>query len=340
MRTNNLLAKSGHAWCGLLLSVFWLMLPNRAVAADRLVALYSAHAVPYAMPWVAEELGLFKKYDLDFDFVYIPSSSTATAAILGNNVEVGLVGGVGIVNAYVNGATDLVFIGSIKNIMTQSILAKPEITKLEQLRSKRIGVTRIGSNTHYFTVQAFRRAGMNPERDITFIQTGGEVETLGALISGRIDAATLLPPSDGRAIAQGFHYVVFGPDIAIPYAASTITTRRSVIAKRGQVVSRFMRAMAEASRSMHRDKELVYRVMERKLRIKDRAVLDASYSIEMKVMEPRLELKAQAIQPMIEEVARTNARANEIKPQELMDRRYLAEMESSGFFSKLWSEKR
>lgn len=321
----------------LFLFLAWMIVPIDSLAADKLVTLYSAHAVPYAMPWVAEELGLFKKYDIDFDFVYIPSSSTATSAILGNNVEVGLLGGVGIVNAYVNGATDLVFIGSIKNIMTQSVLAKPDITKLEQLRGKKIGVTRIGSNTHFFTVQAFRRAGMNPDKDITFIQTGGEAETLGALVSGRIDAATLLPPSDGRAIAQGFRYVVFGPDIGIPYAASTIATRRSIIAKRTPVIGRFMRAMAEASRSMHRDKELVYRVMEKKLRIKDRAILDASYAIEMKVMEPRLELKAQAIQPMIEEVARTNPRANEVKPQELMDRRYLAEMESSGFFNQIWA---
>ena len=334
------LTSSCRYWRGLFLLSLWITPADVVVAADKLVALYSSHAVPYSMPWVAEELGSFKKYDVDFDFIYIPSSSTATAAILGNNVEVGLLGGVGIVNAYASGAGDLVFIGSIKNIMTQSILAKPEITKLEQLRGKRIGVTRIGSNTHFFSVQVFRRAGMNADKDITFIQTGGDNETLGALVTGRIDAAALLPPTDGKALALGFRYVVFGPDIGIPYAAATITTRRSVIAKRGPVVARFMRAMAEASKSMHRDKELVYRVMEKKLRIKDRAILDASYAIEMKVMEPRLELKAAAIQPMIEEVAKTNARANEIKPQDLMDRRYLTEMETSGFFNQLWAEKR
>jgi hypothetical protein len=80
--------------------------------------------------------------------------------------------------------------------------------------------------------------------------------------------------------------------------------------------------------------------MEKKLRITDRKVLDDSYSIEMKVMEPRLELKAPAIQPMIEEVARTNPRANEVKPLELTDRRYLLEMENSGFFNQLWGERR
>ncbi len=74
-----------------------LIIPSAVVAADKLVVLYSSHAVPYSTPWIAEELGLFKKYDLDFEFVYIPSSSTATAAILGGNVEVGLLGGVGVV---------------------------------------------------------------------------------------------------------------------------------------------------------------------------------------------------------------------------------------------------
>ena len=322
------------AWC----VIAGAFVSGRSWAADKLVALYSAHAVPYAMPWVAEELGLFKKQDIDLSFVYIPSSSTATAAILGGNVEVGLLGGVGIINAYVSGATDLAFIGSIKNIMTQSILAKPDITRLEQLRGKRIGVTRIGSNTHYFTVQAFRRAGMNTDKDITFIQTGGEAETVGALVSGRIDAATLLPPGDGKLLALGFRYVVFGPDIGIAYAASTIATRRSVIARRSPVIGRFMRAMAEASKAMHRDRELVYRVLEKKLRITDRAILDASYNIEMKVMEPRLDMKGPALQPIIEEVARTNSKANEIKPQDLMDRRYLAEMEKSGFFEQLWGK--
>ena len=114
--------------------ILWTLLPSSSAAADKLVGLYSAHAVPYAMPWVADEMGMFKKYDIDFEFVYIPSSSTATAALLGGNVEVGLLGGIGVVNAFVNGATDLVLIGSIKNFMTQSILAKPEITRLQELK--------------------------------------------------------------------------------------------------------------------------------------------------------------------------------------------------------------
>ena len=238
-------------------------------------------------------MGLFKKYDIDFDFIYIPSSSTATAAILGGNVEVGLLGGVGIVNAYVSGATDLVFIGSIKNVMTQSMLAKPEITKLEQLRGKRIGVTRIGSNTHYFTVQVFRRAGMNPDQRYHIYPDRRRSGDPGRAHCGSNrcgDVVAAKRRASDRSWVSAMWSLV--PISGFPTRRPRSRRADPMIAKRGPVLGRFMRAMAEASKSMHRDRELVYRVMEKKLRIKDRKVLDDSYAIEMKVMEPRLELKA------------------------------------------------
>ena len=42
------------------------------------------------------------------------------------------------------------------------------------------------------------------------------------------------------------------------------------------------------------------------------------------------------MQAILDEVAVTDARAKKFKPQELFDRRYLDEMEKSGFMEKLW----
>ena len=53
---------------------------NCANAADRLTGLHSAQVMSQSMPWIAQEAGLFKKYDLDFRLVFIPSSPVATAA--------------------------------------------------------------------------------------------------------------------------------------------------------------------------------------------------------------------------------------------------------------------
>src|SRR4030095_11999291 len=107
---------------------------ERTDAADRLIGLHSAQVMSQSMPWIAQEAGLFKKYDLDFRLVFIPSSPIATAATLNGDAEIGVTGAVGNVRAYVQGFTDLVFIGGIKNILTHSVLGKPDIKRPEDLK--------------------------------------------------------------------------------------------------------------------------------------------------------------------------------------------------------------
>lgn len=310
-----------------------------AVAADKLVALYSARVMSQAMPWIGQEAGLFKKYDLDLQLVYVGGGPPAAAAALAGDTEVTLVGASSIVRPFVQGSRDLVFIGAIKNILTHSILAKPDIKRPDALKGKKIGVTRIGSNPHYFAVQALRHFGID-SRDVAFIQTGGAPETLAALVSESIDAAVLTAPTDSQAIALGYHYVVYGPDLHIPYAATTLVTRRPIMAKRGPVVDRFMRVMAEAAKILHTDKEFTYRVLAKQLRLDDRKILEASYNGEIKALEPKMMIRPDAIQSTLDEIAPSEPRAKNVKPQELIDTRYLDEMEKSGFFDQLWSGKR
>ena len=84
---------------------------------------------------------------------------------------------------------------------------------------------------------------------------------------------------------------------------------------------------------------MTYRVLAKQLRINDRKILDAAYDEEIKVMEPRLEFRAEAFQAILDETAKVDPRAKKLKPQDLIDRRFLDGMEKSGFFDKLWPAK-
>ena len=321
---------------------FLLLAPamtHAASAPDKLVGIHSARVMSQSLPWMAEEAGLFKKYNIDFNLVFISSSSIVTAALLGGDAEMTLTGGIGNVIAYVRGSTDVVFVGGVKNVMTQSLVAGGALKKPEDLKGKRIAVSRIGGNTHYFTIQALRRHGLEPNRDFSFMQSGGDPESLAALVTGNVEAAALTPPSDAKALANKFHYVLYGPDLKIPYAATAFVTKRSVIAKRPQVIGSFMRAMAETAKVMHTDREFVYKVLAKYLRVTEKAVLDSAYNAEIKALEPRLAIKAEAIQATLEEIAPNEPRAKKVSPQELIDRRYRDEMEKSGFFDQLWAKK-
>jgi NitT/TauT family transport system substrate-binding protein len=311
--------------------------PILARAADKLVGIHSARVLSQSMPWVAREAGLFKKYNLDFDLVFIASSPSVTAAMLSGEAEISLGGGEGPIRAYVQGASDFVFVAGFKNVLTHSIVGRSEIKRPGDLKGKKVGINRVGSNPHYFAVQALRRSGIDPS-EVNLIQSGGSPETLAALLSGNLDAASLNPPADAQAISKGLHYVVYGPELKLPYAATVFVTRRSMIAKRQPVVAQFLRAMAEAGKIIHADKEFVYKVMGKYLRLSDRKVLDAAYNGEVKVLENNLELNIDGLQSILEEVSRVDPRAKKIKAEELVDRRFLDEMKSSGFFDKLWTK--
>jgi len=319
----------------MLLAVFyWIESASAATAPDRLIGLHSAQVLSQSMPWIAQEAGIFRKYDLDFRLVFISSSPVATAATLSGDAEIAVTGAIGNVRAFVQGSTDLVFIGGIKNILTHNILAKPEIRRPEDLRGKKVGVGRFGSNTHYFVIQALKRYGMDPNKDIQTIQTGGSPETLAALVGGNVEAAAIVAPGDFVAASKGFRYIVNGFDLKIPYAATCVVTLRSLINKRGPVISRFMRSMAEASRIMHTDKGFVYKVLGKYLHITDTKVLDASYQSEVPALEQRLEIHDAALQASLDEIAPLDARAKAIKPADMIDRRYLVELEKSGAFTR------
>jgi len=325
-----------HRFCAGVFLFLALHFVDDAIAADKLIGFHSARTMSQAMPWIAQEAGLFRKYDLDFQLVYISSAPIVTAALLGGDAQVAVSGGEAIVRAHAQGATDLVFVGSAKNTLTHSILGKPEIKRPEDLKGKKLGLTRIGSNSHYFIIQVLRKHGMEPT-DVNFIQTGGQVENLAALLTGNVDAATMTGPSGGtRAVAQGFRYVVYGPDLQIPFVAASLITRRSTLATRTPAIEKFVRATAEAMKIMFLDKEFTYRVLAKQLRINDRKLLDAAYDEEIKVLERRLELKNEAFQAIIDETGKVDPRAKKIRPQDLVDRRFLDDFNKSGFFEKLW----
>ncbi|MGZ9262390.1 MAG: ABC transporter substrate-binding protein, partial [Candidatus Binatia bacterium] len=127
---------------------FVLFMPANSRAAEKFTTIYSARVMAQALPWIAEDAGLFKKYNLDHNLVFIASSSIVTAALLGGDPDMTMTGGVGNVIAFVRGSTEIAYVGSAKNLMTQNIIAGGNLKRPEDLKGKRIAVSRIGSNSH------------------------------------------------------------------------------------------------------------------------------------------------------------------------------------------------
>jgi len=154
-------------------------------------------------------------------------------------------------------------------------------------------------------------------------------------MSGAVDAASVTTPQDTRAAFAGYSYVIDGREIRPPFIAAGFVTLRSLIAKRPKAISQFMHTMAESLKMMVSDRELAFKVISRKIGLSDRKVFDAAYTQELKVLEPRFEIKPSAIQATLDEIAKTDARAKQVKAEQLIDRRFLEKMEKDGIFERL-----
>ena len=75
------LEKRWRVSVAMLLSVFAAG-TGQGWSADKLIGIHSARVLSQAMPWIAQDAGLFRKYNLDFPMVFIPASSAVTAAML------------------------------------------------------------------------------------------------------------------------------------------------------------------------------------------------------------------------------------------------------------------
>ena len=138
---------------------------------------YSALVVSGAPFWIGHELKLFDREGLRSQLVYINAGPRAMAAILAGEVQVSLSGVNAIVSPFAQGSDPVALAGTV-NTINVSLFARPEIRTPEDLRGKRIGITRFGGLTDVATVYALKRWNLQPAKDVAIIQIATRVRYL------------------------------------------------------------------------------------------------------------------------------------------------------------------
>src|SRR6266513_6151274 len=120
--------------------------------------------------WIAKDLGLFEKYGLDGNLIYIASGVVSVNALLGGTVDIIAASGSSAVGAAARGAP-LVIVASLGHI-AYKLVANPSITTIQGLKGKIIGSSRIGAGTDYALKRLLPKLGLTPGKDVQLIPTG------------------------------------------------------------------------------------------------------------------------------------------------------------------------
>src|SRR6266508_5415052 len=131
---------------------------HAAEGLQKLRVAYAAITAAFSIPWIAKEAGIFQRHGLDVELVYIAAGSRAVQTLVGGSIDIAAIGGPAGVDAKLAGA-DTVYVAVPVNRVLVVTVAAPQIQRIEEMRGKSIGVTRIGTVTDFFTRIYLRQNG-------------------------------------------------------------------------------------------------------------------------------------------------------------------------------------
>jgi NitT/TauT family transport system substrate-binding protein len=312
---------------------------NSAAQSTTITAFYTAPVVSMAPMWIAKEAGFFKKQGLDVKLVFIASGPLGTTSILSGDVDVGVIGGFAPIRAISGGAKNLVIIGQTKNRMTGAIVGKKEIADVRELRGKRLGIDRVGSNPDMFTQAALARFNMDPLKDLNYIQLGTIGQGIPALKAGTIEALSTSAPHDLFAQRLGFKVILDITALKIPFAATVLLSARNTVERKHAELARFMRAHAEAMHYFLTNAEGTNQIVAKYTKVEDRDVNAHAINSEAQAMERTLQVDPKGIELILNLISRSGSQPVTARAQDFYEPRFFTELRDSDFLRKLWGEK-
>ncbi len=275
--------------------------------------------------FMAQQEGLFRKNGLDVELIHIPSSSRGIQAILAGEIAFSFMDGVNAVQANLKGA-NLVLIAGATNRQVFSLMAKPEIKRIADLRGKKVGITRVGSSTHTSALYALNSGGLRTT-DYQLLPLLEVPNIFTALVAGQIDAGVVSPPTNARAKRAGFVELMNVAKEGPEFVSVAVGTSRRYIRANEDTVRRVVRAYAEGVQIFKTNKPAALRMIQNQLKVKEPDIQEDTYSQFREYLEYPPYVSKKGMESVLAEIADKEPAAKGAKPDDFIDMRFVAELE-------------
>jgi NitT/TauT family transport system substrate-binding protein len=305
---------------------------------ERVTILYPNQGGNQTATWLAQEAGLYSKYGLDAQVEFIEGSPTVMQAVTAGNAQFAVVGTTASISAAFRGL-DAVLIATAQPGLLYTLWTNG-ITRVEDLRGKRIATGRINTDPDFALRLALERAGLRYNEDVTVVHVdaGGENARIAAVQGGSAEAVILAPGSASVVRGLGYHPLIDLVAEQIPYEAATVVTTRSFAASKPHAVRAFVRAFTEAIALAKQDRERAIELYRKYARLENPDIAAEWYREYVERIFPQAPYVSEAgVQTVLDLLARTEPQAASVKPSDFIDNRYVRELDESGFIRQLYA---
>jgi len=326
----------GYDPCAPVLFLIATFLPRLAIAQDKIRLAHSALESSNSVWYAAQDRGFYKKYGLDAELLFIPSTTTSVSSLLAGDVQVTNASGGGVASAVVAGA-DIVLISCYLNSLPYELVVNDSIKSAEELKGKSIGISRLGSASDVAARALIKGLGMEPEKQVLIMQVGGPAERAAAFRTGRI--AGFPSPPGIINLTQGMPYKIlistadFPQRFEFPYICAA--TSRKYLAQRRDTVRKVLMAHIDAVHFFKNNKEESKRIIAKYSRITNEAYLEASYSASAKLYDRVPLITKPGVEIQIKEAIARKPGA-QLRFEDMVDESLVRELEKSGFIDKIY----
>lgn len=317
-----------------------LTVSTSARAADKLIFGWSAIAGSQAVPWIIKDAGLFEKHGLDATLIYLDGGSRAIQVLLSGEVPIVQGGGNSPVVARLRGG-DVTIIAGVVNVLAYTLIVSPEIKKPEDLRGKKLAISRFGSNSDYATRKILVKWGLTPDKDVAIVQIpGGQPTRLASVQNKQVAGLVAQPPVTVLARKARLNILAEPSDFGSAYTNTPIVSTGAFIREHRETVRKFSRALAEGIYVYKTQKDFAKRVIAKYMRITDAEAVEDSYQFFSPIVPAKPYPPLDGIKEVLLEVGEKDPKVRSAKPEDFADLSFVKELDENGFIDNLYKAKK
>jgi NitT/TauT family transport system substrate-binding protein len=293
----------------------------------------SAPVVTIVPVWMAESAGLYAKEGLKVEVISTEGGSRGLQVLLSGEIQGMHVGLAPVVQANTAGA-DLRAITSTSNTVPITIFTKPSIRDANGLKGATIGISTFGSETDIAVSLVLKKLRL-ARQDVTISQVGGSGQRLGALLTGRIDAAPLLEPGIALARAKGFYPILDLAAEKTPWIFDAVVVTKNYMQQHRDTLTHFVRAYIAGAYLALADEKRAKEMIAQKFQTQDPQVIDATYADFKRLMPLNAAPSVDGAKNVIAQLAAIGIEVGSKNVNDYVDDSIIRRLEQDGYFAQM-----
>ena len=303
--------------------------------AEKLRVAYTVIAPTQLNVWTAKDMGFYAKNGLDVELVLLVGAPLAVAALVGGETPIVHTGASAVITSNLAGSGAVLIAGAI-NRFPYVLFVTDQIKRVEDLKGKKFGVSRIGSADNAAAVTVLEKFGIK-ESEITYVQAGSIPGRLAAMQTNALQATLLQAPETLKAKEIGLRALLDFTKLDVEWQQNGVAVTRDYIKKKPDTIRRFMRAYVDAIHYNLTNPKGAQKILQKYLAIKDEKSVEEAYNEIVVKLTRRVPYPTEpGIQLFLDQLKQKNPKAGQVKPSEFTDVSFLKELESSGYIDRLY----